>query len=303
MFIDIHAHCYRHPVPFGCRFCNPEELIKLYDEQEIERGFLLPVVSPEIYLPQSNEDILEICEAYPKRFMPFCNIDPRALTNAVDAPLYKVMEYYKERGCKGIGEIMPNMPMRHPMVQNLFKHAQDTEMPVTFDGSDQPDGDFGLYDEPGLPQLEHSLQRFPKLKFIAHGPIFWMELERLKTPAQRKPAFFPNGGQTPRWPRTSYLKGPITEPGVVPLFFRTYENLYGELSDAAFTLGRDPDYACAFLTEFQDRLFFGTDCCGPKHYSSLRPMLIEWKEKGKLSQEVFDKITRQNAIKFFELED
>ena len=112
MFIDIHAHCYRHPVPFGCRFCNPEELLKLYDEQEIERGFLLPVVSPEIYLPQSNEDILEICEAYPKRFIPFCNIDPRALTNAVDAPLYKVMEYYKERGCKGIGEIMPNMPMR-----------------------------------------------------------------------------------------------------------------------------------------------------------------------------------------------
>ncbi len=39
-------------------------------------------------------------------------------------------------------------------------------MPLVFDGSDQLTGDFGLYDEPGLPQLEHTLQRFPKLKIF-----------------------------------------------------------------------------------------------------------------------------------------
>lgn len=300
MFIDIHAHAYLHPVPFGCKFCTPEELINLYDEQEIERGFVLPVVNPEIYLPQSNEDILEMCKAYPARLMPFCNIDPRALTNSVDAPLCNVMRYYQERGCKGIGEIMPNMPMRDPRVQNLFKHAQDVGMPVTFDGSDQPDGDFGLYDEPGLPQLEHSLQRFPRLQFIAHGPVFWMELDKLITPAQRKPPFRPDGGQAGPWP-PKYVTGPIREPGVVPVFFRTYENLYGELSDAAFTLERDEDFGVAFLTEFQDRLFFGTDTCGPRHKSRLAPLLKKWRDEGRISQTVFNKIARENAIRFFGL--
>ena len=60
MFIDIHAHAYRRPVPFVCRFCTAEELLKLYDEADIKCGFILPIVSPEIYFPQANEDI-RIC--------------------------------------------------------------------------------------------------------------------------------------------------------------------------------------------------------------------------------------------------
>ena len=52
MFIDIHAHAYRKPVPFVVKFCTVEELIKRYDELGIE-GSTLPIVSPEIYLPQA----------------------------------------------------------------------------------------------------------------------------------------------------------------------------------------------------------------------------------------------------------
>ena len=85
MFIDIHAHAYRKPVPFVVKFCTPLELIKRYDELGIEKGVLLPVVSPEIYLPQANEDILDMAEKYPDRLIPFCNIDPRALTNSPES--------------------------------------------------------------------------------------------------------------------------------------------------------------------------------------------------------------------------
>jgi len=163
MFIDVHAHAYRKPTPFVAAFPTIEQVIARYDAVGIEKGMLLPVVNPEIYLPQSNEDILEMAQQYPDRIIPFCNIDPRALTNSVDAPLDRLLRYYKDQGCKGVGEIMPNLPFMHPMVQNLFKHAQAVGLPVTFDGSDQPTGDFGLYDDPGLPQLEHTLQRFPDL--------------------------------------------------------------------------------------------------------------------------------------------
>ena len=76
MYIDIHSHVYKNH-PRGIKgipdFCTPEELIFRYDELNIEKGVLLPIVSPEIYLPQSNEDILEIAAAYPDRFIPFCN--------------------------------------------------------------------------------------------------------------------------------------------------------------------------------------------------------------------------------------
>ena len=58
MFIDIHAHAYRNCPPFVAKFCTAEQVIERYDQAGIEKGVLLPIVSPEIYLPQANEDEL-----------------------------------------------------------------------------------------------------------------------------------------------------------------------------------------------------------------------------------------------------
>src|SRR3972149_1458362 len=136
MFIDIHAHAYRKHPPVSYQFCTPEQVLVRYDAVGIEKGALLPIVSPEIYLPQSNEDILDMAAQYPDRFIPFCNIDPRALTDSADAPLDSLLRYYRDKGCKGLGEVMLNVPVMDPFVQNLFKHAQDVGFPVIFDGSD-----------------------------------------------------------------------------------------------------------------------------------------------------------------------
>ena len=297
MFIDIHAHAYRRPVPFVVQFCTAEELIIRYDQSGIEKGMLLPIVSPEIYLPQANEDILDMAAQYPDRLIPFCNIDPRALTNSYDAPLDRLLRYYRDKGCKGIGEVMLNLPMMHPLVQNLFKHAEAVGLSVTCDGSDVVGGDFGLYDDPGLPQLEHTLQRFPKLIIFGHGPVFWAEIGRLETPAQRKTVFRPNGEQVGWLPPD----GPIKEEGVVPKLFRRYPNLLGELSDAGAALSRDLDYGPKFLTEFQDRLFFGTDICCFNHEFKAMAILLEWRDNQRISETVFNKIARENAIKHFNL--
>lgn len=299
MFIDIHAHAYwKHP-PLLVQFCTPEQVIERYDEAGIERGALLPIVSPEIYLPQSNEDILDMAEQYPDRFIPFCNIDPRALTNSADAPLDRLLRYYRDQGCKGLGEVMLNVPIMDPMVQNLFKHAQDVGLPVIFDGSDQVGGDFGLYDDPGLPQLEHTLQRFPKLIMLGHGPAFWAEIGRLETPADRSFVFQPGGGQVGRHP-----SGPIKEEGVVPKLFRRYPNLYGDLSDPSpcNALARDPEYGPKFLTEFQDRLLFGTDICFFEMSFPIVDLLLEWRDTKKISEGVFNKVARENAVNLLGLE-
>ena len=297
MFIDVHAHAYRKPPPFVAAFPTIEQVIARYDALGIEKGMLLPVVSPEIYLPQSNEDILDMAQQYPDRIIPFCNVDPRALTNSSDAPLDRILRYYKDKGCKGVGEIMPNMPFMHPMVQNLFKHAQDVGLPVTFDGSDQPTGDFGLYDDPGLPQLEHTLQRFPDLVILGHGLTFWSEIGRLDTPAQRKTTFRPDGAQVGYQPPD----GPIKEEGVMPKLMRRYPNLYGELSDASVALARDPEYGPRFLDEFQDRILFGTDYCSVNMPFPTMELILQWRNARKISESVFSKIARGNAVRLFGL--
>ena len=299
MFIDIHAHAYRKRPPCVCSFCTAEEVIERYDMLGIGKGALLPIVSPEIYLPQANEDILEMAEQHPDRLIPFCNIDPRALTNSADAPLDRLLRHYRDLGCKGIGEVMPNLPVMDPMVQNLFKHAEDVGLPVIFDGSDQVTGDFGLYDDPGLPQLEHTLQKFPKLILFGHGPVFWSEIGRLETPAERGFVFRPGGGQVGRLPTH-----PIEEEGVVPKLFRRYPNLCGDLSDgtAYNALARDAEYGPEFLTEFQDRLFFGTDIISFEMPIPLVDLLIAWRDANKISEEVFNKVAGENAAKLLGLE-
>ena len=299
MFIDIHAHVYRvkAKIPGITEFCDPKELLKRYDELKIDCGVLLPIVSPEIYLPQSVEDILEVCAAYPDRFIPYCNVDPRSSTNAPTAPLDKIIHYYKERGCKGVGEVMPNMELLDPKVQNLFACAEKEDMPIVYDGSVQKTGDFGLYDDPGLPQLEYTLQDHPRLKIFGHGPVFWNEIARLETVGERG-VYWGHTGMKIRLP-----KGPVKEEGAAVKLMRKYGNLYGDLSDctAYNALARDPEFGPRFLSEFEDKLYFGTDMVGPTMYVGLDELLISWRQTGKISETTFRKIAYENAEKLLGL--
>lgn len=296
-FIDLHAHVYRKPVPFVVQFCTPDELLRRYDEAGIEMGCLLPIVNSEIYFPQANEDILEIAEQHPDRFIPFCNVDPRALTNSADADLGRVLRYYKDRGCRGIGEVMPNLPLLDARVQNLCHHASESGLPIVFDGSSRLGGDFGLQDDPGLPQLESTLLKYPDLIVFGHGRLFWLELTVDFTPGERKPVFRSDG----EYIFPPYRTGSIKKEGVVPDLFRKYPNLLGELSDAAPFLERDHEFAAKFLTEFQDRLFFGTDICFADMPFGMLTLLNQLYTEQKISKMVFLKIARENAIRFLNL--
>ena len=122
MFIDIHAHAYLYPSPpqdGHTQFPTPDALIKRHDKLGIECAILLPLIGPEVYLPQSNEEILETCRRYPGRFLPACNIDPRGISNSVNTDFSIWLNWYKEHGYILIGEFMPNLPFRHPLVQNF----------------------------------------------------------------------------------------------------------------------------------------------------------------------------------------
>jgi len=290
MFIDVHVHAYRSGPPQDGRtlFCTPGQVLQRYDELGIERGCLQPLIGPEVYLPQSNEDVLDMAAAAGGRLIPFCNIDPRGIANAPDAPLDRWLRYYRDRGCKGVGEVMPNLPFLDPLVQNLFRHVEAVGLPLCFDTAHTIGGKYGLYDDPGLPQLEISLRRFPRLRFFGHGPEFWAEIARLETPADRG----------------TYPSYPVRDEGVVPKLMRRYGNLYGDLSagSGANALMRDPEYAVRFINEFQDRLLFGTDLCTVKQPLPLAAFLIGLRDQGRISPAVFAKLARENAVRVLGLE-
>ncbi|MDD5686639.1 MAG: amidohydrolase family protein [Elusimicrobia bacterium] len=291
MFIDIHVHVRKilgFPSGKVQSYNTPEQLIERYDKIGIESAVMLPNVSPECEIvPQSNEEVIEISKQYPGRFIPFCNIDPRAMTNSADAPLGDILRFYKDKGCKGIGEVLANLPFNNPLVQNLFKHVEQVGFPLTFHIAHQIGNTYGLYDDPGLPLLEQSLQLFPKLKFLGHSAAFWSEIAFLETPGDR----------------FGYPNYPVKEEGVVPKLMRRYPNMLGDLSAGSGynALSRDPDYAVKFLNEFQDRLYFGTDICTPLTHTKLVDFLLKLRSEKKISETVFQKVAKENAKKLLGL--
>ena len=252
MFIDIHAHAFKTPflqIDGRAPFPTPEQLVEHYNNIGVEQAVLLPLVGPEFYPGQGNEEILEIADRFPGRFIPFCNIHPRAINNSPDAPLSDVMKKYKDKGCKGIGEVTVNMRFDDPYMLNFFKHVEIAKLPLTFHIAHCIDNVYGIYDDPGLPLLEATLQKFPGISFLGHSQSFWAEIATLREENDR----------------AGYPKYPVDAEGAVPKLMRKYPNLYGDLSagSGCNALTRDPEYAVKFMTEFQDRLMFGLDICSP----------------------------------------
>lgn len=288
MFIDIHMHAMRSPMTVSRwsgapEFTLPEQLLARFDATGVEKAILLPLVSPEARLGiQTTEEILGICRQWPDRFVPFCNIDPRMVTNAPDAPLNELLDVYKAAGCKGIGEVTCNLAFNDPLVENLFKHVEAAGLPLTFHISPTLGGNYGLYDEPGLPQLEGALRKFPNLTFLGHSQAFWCEIG-------------PLADVKDRW---GYPKGPVSRPGRVVELMRKYPNLLGDLSAGSGfnAVSRDETFGLALLEEFQDRLFFGTDITSPTTDGPLRDYLLKIRQEGKLPEKIFQKIARENAV-------
>ena len=289
-FIDIHAHCYAHVQmefrPGQHLFPQEADMLEFYDLHGVEKGVLLPACNVENTLSvQSNEEVLEICARHPDRFVPFCNVDPRAFFNSPRSRLDDILRWYQDKGCKGVGEICANLNFRDPRVQNLFAAAEKIGFPLTFHVSPFQDYAYGLVDEAGLPGLEESLKRFPKLNFLAHSQAFWCEIGRYE-------------GQEPRF---GYPTGPA-DGGRVAELMRKYPNLKGDLSagSGCNALSRDRAHAARFLTEFQDQLFFGLDICVPEAEREkpheLPKLLADMCTKGEIAETVFRKVARENAI-------
>ena len=286
MFFDIHAHMYKYPYPTEngkYLMSAPEQVAVRYAELNITGAAILPILGPELYVPQSVGEVIDMADASAGKYVAFCNVDPRALTNASDAPLGILLEHYKKLGCRGVGEVMPNLPWEDPLLQNLLKCTEKAGLPLLFDMTGRLGYSYGIYDDPGMPQLERCLEKYPDLVFIGHGPAFWAEISTLRDPADR----------------LGYPDYPILTEGRVAHLLRKYPNLWVDLSagSGANAMLRDMEYAGCFLREFHARVLFGTDICYQDQYIPQPQILKDLLANGSLTRDMFDGIARKNAYR------
>ena len=292
--IDIHAHATAFPqyapphIRTGYRMPTAEEIFVFYDRLNIEKGVLLPIVSPEAQcLPMTTENCKWIVDQHPDRFLWFCNVDPRAIDNHAQTDLSFLLEHYKKLGAKGVGELTSNLYADDPKMDNLFTHCEKCKLPVTIHIAPEPHGYYGIVDDLGLPRLEKMLKKHPDLIILGHSQPFWAEI-----------------GECWDEIRNSYPTGKIKE-GRLPQLLREYGNLYCDLSagSAANALMRDPDYAARFVEEFADRLLYGCDICAAinNHPYQFNDFLDQMRASGAISETNYRKIVRENAVKLLNL--
>lgn len=290
--IDVHAHgtAFGQYIPKflnGTTWPTAKELIEFYDLLNIELGVLQPLVSPEaLNVTMTNENCKYMVDQNPDRFTWFCSVDARALTNASDANLGRIIEHYKAMGAKGFGELTTHLPIDDPKMQNLFGYCQELELPVTIHLSTKQDGEYGIIDELGLPRLENLLKTHPKLKIIGHSQAFWREI-----------------GDNPIG---DYPTGKVKN-GRIPYLLRKYENLYCDLSNdsGSRALMRDREHAAKFIEEFSDKIMYACDICSPANIFMLPfdEFLTSMRESGEISEANYRKIVRENAIELLKLWD
>ena len=295
MIIDAHAHAYLQPrIPYtqdGLTYMSAQQQIEVMDKMQIDMAVLLPLSSPEASPEvQGISEILAICAEYPGRFIPFCNIDPR-LTNflfAVDQAYFEfLVGQYKDLGCRGMGEITAHVCWDDPKLWQLFGAVEKVSWPVTFHTCTPETDDYGLIDEMGFPRFERTLQRFPDLVFLAHSNAWWAEITGDVTPEEK----------------VGYPSGPVRSGGAVQRLLRKYPQLYGDISanSGINALMRDPEHACEFIDEFQDRLVFGLDYCSIKNERRHIPWLTAMRDEGKISGQAYEKIMWKNISGLLDL--
>ena len=292
--IDIHTHLTLYPdiVPRrldGSRFLCTEEQIAIHDKLNVDFAVILPLTAPEAqWMTMSNEEAKVISDRHPDRFTWFCNVDPRQGSYHAQVDLGHIINHYKELGAKGLGELTTTLYADDPMMDNLFSHCEQLDMPVLIHIAPQVGGCYGIVDELGLPRIEKMLKKHPDMKLIGHSAAFWGEISNDLLQENR------NG----------YPKGKVTE-GRLPKLLRDNGNLYCDLSagSGSNAMMRDPEYAAQFMEEFADRIFYACDVCSVTNtfQYTFDDFLTKMVSDGMLSQENYEKIVRKNAVKLLGL--
>jgi predicted TIM-barrel fold metal-dependent hydrolase len=249
--IDVHCH------PRWAGY-NGARMIKNMDAAGIQLAWLLSWEIPEremdpYYYSEINptgvgmpfRDVIDVVERYPDRFIPGTTVDPRdphaheRLKAAVDTFRVRVF-----------GELKLRMRYDDPDAIRLFHYCGELGLPVifhlqpTFPRLGVPSVRQWWYGG-GLENMEIPLRLCPQTQFLGHARGFWREIS---ADADQEPQAYPT-------------RKPIVGRGRILEYLDKYPNLNCDLSGGSghTALSRDLRFTRQFLTDYQDRVFFGRD--------------------------------------------
>ncbi len=273
-YVDVHTHIGTYTN--NNKALSVPELLSWMDEHNIEKAFVLPLVSPEstTYL-QTPEVALKATEAHRDRLIPFCALDPRAIIVGGQQGLNDIVKRYVDQGAKGFGEHKVGLDFDDPLMLRVYEAVEAAGIPILF----HMDNIRGK-DSPGLPRLEAALKTFPKLNFIGHGPGFWASI----------------AGELKQADLGGYPTGKVPPGGALDRLMENYPNLFCDLSagSGSNAISRDLEFGREFLIRRQDRILFGTDYLQPGQEV---PQFELFETQLNLPEDVFRKIARENALR------
>ena len=293
--IDIHCHvhafseCSSGYQKSDIRRLSAEEQLEIFDKLNVEKGVILPLFESEQgKMSPSPESCKYIADKYPDRFAWFCNVDPRSENFDAKTDLSEYVGRFKELGAKGVGEITTPLYADSDIMDNLFYHCAECDMPALIHIGTSFEEMYGIIDDKGLPRIERMLKKHKKLRIIGHSAAFWCEISENGYPDDRN----------------DYPTGKVKE-GRIASLFREYGNLYCDLSagSGSNAMMRDREYAAKFLTEFADRIYYGTDVSDKKQtfqyvFDDFLTGLVTDKM---ISNDVYEKIVYKNAAKLLDI--
>ncbi len=261
---------------------NPSRLLRWMDRHGIEKAVVMAVEVPEeLDFLLTTKELLRMIRPHRDRLFPLCGVDPRHRYPGRFEP-YPIIADYMDQGCVGYGENLCGLPVDDPMQQRVYEACDRLKLGVVmhFDHWINRDG-------PGLKRFEKMLATYRNVRFVGHAQYFWREISGKVKPGVRYPT------------------GPVAPGGRLDALFKTYPNLYADLSaQSGYTaITRDPDFGLAFLKRWKHRLMFATDTIHtrPGTFCTIaqKAPMIEYIETAGLSGDAFERITRKNAEKVF----
>jgi uncharacterized protein len=227
-------------------------------------------------------------DAAPGRMKFFASVDAKR-TDSLD-----VLRQAVKDGAIGFGELKSMVPCDGPEMRRIYQLAADLNVPVLLHFQEGPPGQVF---NGGIQRLGALLKANPKTTFIGHANSFWAHLS------------------TDAPPDIAYPKGRIKPGGITDRLLADFPNLYGDLSanSGRNSLGRDPEFASAFLKRHPNKLMFGSDCPCRNGMGEGQVSQEEWIRdrcvaretltalKKLTSPDLFRKIVHDNAAKLLKI--
>jgi uncharacterized protein len=255
--IDVHIHNY----PERSEVNDPNdalaEWVKTMDEVGVETSVVLTGATGEEF-----DRLVEMyLVPYPDRFQLYCGMERSGIADSnYSERAVEELERCYEKGARGVGEITdkglgltrdPNLPRSERLhfdderADPFWEKCADLNLPVNIHVADHPSA---------WEPLDVFQERTPAYQhFNLHGDDI-MSVEELLSSRDR---------MLEKHPDTTFIACHLSNQGndlaSLSDALDRYSNLYLDISARDYEVGRTPRAAKKFLTDYPDRVLFGTD--------------------------------------------